>query len=133
LDNLLPIEDTEVSVMLKKVFDRRKIDVRTKTKTEKAERVGDSVRLTLSGEKPGTVDADVVLVAVGVTGNLEGLGAAESKLEVVKNRIKVDSHYRTNLENVWAIGDCVAIDGNRHPDLAHVAHHEAVGLIEHIR
>lgn len=132
LDNLLPIEDTDVSIALEKVFARRKIDVRTKTKTEKAEKVGDGVRLTLSGAKPGTVEADVVLVAVGVTGNLEGLGAPEAKLEVVKNRIKVDPHYKTNLENVWAIGDCVAIDGNRHPDLAHVAHHEAVGVVEHI-
>jgi len=111
-----------------------------KTKTDRIEKTESGVRLTLSGEKPGTVDADVVLVAVGVTGNLEGLAGPESKLVIEKNRIKVDHEYRTNLENVWAIGDCVSIHwpthmsmgGYRHPDLAHVAHHEAVLCVERI-
>src|SRR5437773_4314882 len=132
LDNVLPIEDTDVSILLERIFAKRKIDVRTKTKTEKVEKVGDGVRLTLTGAKPGTVDADLVLVAVGVTGNVEGVAAPESKLEIVKNRVKVDSHFKTNRENVWAICDCIAMDGNRHPDLAHVAHHEAVHVVEHI-
>jgi dihydrolipoamide dehydrogenase len=132
MDNLLPIEDADVSVLLERIFAKRKIDVRTKTKTEKIEKTEGGVRLTLTGAKPGTVDADLVLVAVGVTGNVEGAVAAESKLEIVKNRVKVDSHFKTNLENVWAIGDCIAVDGNRHPDLAHVAHHEAVHVVEHI-
>src|SRR3954466_14054722 len=132
MDNLLPIEDTDVSILLERIFAKRKIDVRTKTKTEKVEKVGDGVRLTLTGAKPGTVDADLVLVAVGVTGNVEGVAAPESKLEIVKNRVKVNTHFKTNLENVWAIGDCIAMDGNRHPDLAHVAHHEAVHVVEHI-
>ncbi len=132
MDNLLPIEDTDVSVLLERIFAKRKIDVRTKTKTEKVEKTADGVRLKLSGAKPGTVDADVVLVAVGVTGNVEGVAAPESKLEIVKNRVKVDPHFKTNLENVWSIGDCIAVDGNRHPDLAHVAHHEAVNVVEHI-
>lgn len=132
MDNLLPIEDTDVSVLLERIFTKRKIDVRTKTKTEKVERTDTGVRLTLTGAKPGNVEADLVLVAVGVTGNVEGAVAPESKLQVVRNRVNVDAHFKTNLENVWAIGDCIAIDGNRHPDLAHVAHHEAVHVVEHI-
>src|SRR6267142_776582 len=59
---------------------------------------------------------------------------------MLKNRVKVDHQYKTNLENVWAIGDCIsmhwpvqdAMGGYRHPDLAHVAHHEAVYCIERI-
>jgi len=82
----------------------------------------------------------VVLVAIGVTGYVEGLTAPDSGLELFKSRVKVDPEYKTNLENVWAIGDCVslhwpqqsALAGYRHPDLAHVAHHEAVNVIEHI-
>src|SRR5438045_7565246 len=140
LDNLLPNEDIDTSVALERVFAKRKIDVRTKTKTEKVEKTNEGVRLTLSGAKAGTVDADLVLVAVGVTGNVEGLAAPEAKLELFKNRVKVDHHYRTTVENVWAVGDCVSIHwpeqmamgGYRHPDLAHVAHHEAVGLVERI-
>jgi dihydrolipoamide dehydrogenase len=140
LDNLLPNEDPDVSMVLERIFAKRKIDVRTKTKTEKVEKTADGVRLTLSGAKAGTVDADVVLVAVGVTGNVENVAAPEAKLELFKNRVKVNHEYKTNVENVWAIGDCVSLHwpeqmgmgGYRHPDLAHVAHHEAVNVVEHI-
>ncbi len=132
LDQLLPIEDEEVARKLQSVFEKRKIDVRTKTKTEKVEVVGDTVRLTLSGAKPGTVEADAVLIAIGVTGNADAAVDPKSGLELLRGRVKVTSEYRTNLPGVWAIGDCVAIDGGRHPDLAHVAHHEAIHLIEKI-
>src|SRR4030095_10626728 len=84
--------------------------------------------------------ADILLVAVGVTGNVENLATDQAKLELFKNRVKVDHQYKTNLENIWAIGDCIslhwpehmAMGGYRHPDLAHVAHHEAVVLVEGI-
>ena len=130
LDHILPIEDDDVALVLERLFTARGIDVRTKTKTDKVEKTANGVRLMLSGAKPGTVEADVVLVAIGVTGNLQGLGAEAAKLTVFKNRVKVDGQYKTNLENVWAVGDCVAMDGERHPDLAHVAHHEAVLVVE---
>ena len=138
LDHLLPNEDEQVSVLLERIFERRGIDVRVKTKTDKVETTASGVKLTLSGAKVGTVEADVVLVAVGVTGNLEGLGAEQAGLELFKNRVKVTHEYKTNLENVWAIGDCIslhwpehmAMGGYRHPDLAHVAHHEAVNVVE---
>lgn len=140
LDHLLPNEDDDVSILLERVFQRRGIDVRIKTRTDKVEKTATGVRLTLSGNKPGVVEADVVLVAIGVTGNVEGAYTPESKLEIFKSRVKVDHQYKTNLENVWAIGDCISIHwpeqmamgGYRHPDLAHVAHHEAVHVIESI-
>lgn len=140
LPHLLPIEDEDVSILLERIFTKRGIKFFTKTKTDKIETTKDGVRLTLSGEKSTTIDADLVLVAIGVTGNLEGLAAPESKLEIVKNRVKIDNRYRTNLENVWAVGDCVYIEwpaamkmeAYRHPDLAHVAHHEAVLCVERV-
>lgn len=134
LDHILPIEDDDSAALLERLFTSRGIDVRTKTKTDKVEITDAGVKLTLSGAKSGIVEADAVLVAIGVTGNLEGLGAEQAKLGILKNRIKIDAHYKTNLENVWAAGDCVILpDGNlRHPDLAHVAHHEAVGVVEQI-
>jgi dihydrolipoamide dehydrogenase len=114
--------------------------VRTKTKTEKVEVTPNGVKLTLSGAKPGVVEADAVLIAVGVTGNADAAVDPKSGLELFRGRVKVTPDYRTNLENVWGVGDCVALtwpagsgmEGYRHPDLAHVAHHEAVHLIEHI-
>ncbi|MDP9175499.1 MAG: dihydrolipoyl dehydrogenase [Planctomycetota bacterium] len=140
LDHLLPNEDDDVSMLLERVFAKRNIDVRIKTKTDKVETTPTGVKLTLSGAKPGVIEADVVLVAIGVMGNVEGLAASEAKLELFKNRVKVDPEYRTNLENVWAVGDCISLHwpeqegmgGYRHPDLAHVAHHEAVLCVERI-
>ncbi len=140
LDQLLPIEDSDVARVLERIFDKRKIDVRTKTKTEKVEVTPTGVKLTLSGAKPGMVEADAVLIAVGVTGNADAAVDPKSGLELFRGRVKVTPDYRTNLENVWAVGDCVALtwpegsgmEGYRHPDLAHVAHHEAVHLVEHI-
>ena len=132
LDHILPIEDDDVASVLDRVFTRRGIDVRAKTKTDKIELTATGVKLTLSGAKPGIIEADAVLVAVGVTGNLEGLGAEQAKLETIRNRVKINDHYKSNLENVWAVGDCVALPDEklRHPDLAHVAHHEAVAVVE---
>jgi dihydrolipoamide dehydrogenase len=130
LDHILPIEDDDVALVLERIFAARGIDVRAKTKTDKVELTDTGVRLTLSGAKPGVVEADAVLVAIGVTGNLAGLGAEAAKLEVFKSRVKVNDQYKTNLENVWAVGDCVSLGPDRHPDLAHVAHHEAVAVVE---
>jgi len=139
-DHLLPNEDDDVSVLIERIFAKRGIDVRVKTKTDKIETTANGVKLTLSGAKPGTVEADAVLVAVGVTGNADGAVDPKSGLELFKGRVKVTPDFRTNLENVWAVGDCVALHfaeqeamgGYRHPDLAHVAHHEAVYCVERI-
>jgi dihydrolipoamide dehydrogenase len=140
LPHLLPNEDEDVSILLERVFAKRGVKIHLKTKTDKIDKTADGVKLTLSGEKAGTVDADVVLVAVGVVGNTEGLVGPGSGLELDRGRVKVDHHYRTNLEDVVAIGDCIsmhfpeqmAMGGYRHPDLAHVAHHEAVHVVEHL-
>jgi len=140
LPHLLPNEDEDVSRLLERVFDKRGVKLHLKTKTDKIEKTANGVKLTLSGEKAGTVEADVVLVAVGVVGNTEGLVGPDSGLELDRGRVKVDCHYRANLEDVYAVGDCIAMHfpeqmamgGYRHPDLAHVAHHEAVHVVEHI-
>lgn len=140
LPQILPNEDEDVARALRQSFGKRGINVFTATKLEKVEKSPGGVRLTLSGEGSKTVEADVVLVAIGVSGNVDGLAAPDSGLELFKGRVKVDPEYRTNLENVWSIGDCIslhwpqqsALAGYRHPDLAHVAHHEAVNVVEHI-
>jgi dihydrolipoamide dehydrogenase len=132
MDHLLPIEDEDVSVLLERVFAKREIDVRVKTKTEKVEITPNGVKLTLSGGKAGVVEADVVLVAIGVSGNTEGLIGPGVNLELFKGKVNVNGQYQTNLENVWAVGDCLTINNGRHADLAHVAHHEAVLLVERL-
>ncbi len=142
LPTLLPNEDQEVSRLLKRTFESRKINVILGAKTEKSEAGANGVRIALSGPEgtPRTVEAELLLVAVGITANTEGLAAPAAGLELFKNRVKADHQYRTNLKSVWAIGDCISLHwpaessmaGYRHPDLAHVAHHEAIYCIERI-
>ncbi|MEA2711386.1 MAG: dihydrolipoamide dehydrogenase [Phycisphaerales bacterium] len=140
LPQLLPIEDDDVSLALKRSFEKRGIKVLLKTKTEKVEKAGNGVKLTLSGEGAGTIEADVLLVAAGVTANTDGLVDAKAGLELDRKRVKVTPDFKTNLENVWSVGDCISLHfeaqssmaGYRHPDLAHVAHHEAVYCVERI-
>jgi dihydrolipoamide dehydrogenase len=128
LDHLLPIEDEDVSIALEKIFAKNGVAVHVKTKVEKLEKTGNGVKLSLSGPKgASTVEADIALVAIGVTGNVEDLAAPSAKLELFKNHVKVDKEYRTNVENVWAVGDVIGP-----PWLAHVAHHEAVICVERI-
>ena len=128
LDHLLPIEDEDSSILLERSFAKRGIDVRVQTKTEKVENTATGVKLTLSNAQGvSTVEADKVLVAVGVMGNIEQVIGPDLKLETLKNHIKVDATYHTNLENIWAAGDVIGP-----PWLAHVAHHEAVACIETI-
>jgi dihydrolipoamide dehydrogenase len=140
LPHLLPNEDDDVARTLERLFDKRKIDVRTNTKTDKVETTATGVKLTLSGAKPGVIEADAVLIAIGVTGNAESAVDPKAGLELFRGRVKTTPDYRTNLQNVYAVGDCVSLHwpegesmgGYRHPDLAHVAHHEAVHLIDHL-
>jgi dihydrolipoamide dehydrogenase len=140
LPQLLPIEDDDVSLALRRSFEKRGIKVILKTKTEKVEKSGKGVKLTLSGEGAGSVEADILLVAAGVTANTDSVADGKTGLEFDRKRIKVTPEFKTNLENVWAVGDCIALHfeaessmaGYRHPDLAHVAHHEAVYCVERI-
>jgi dihydrolipoamide dehydrogenase len=140
LPQLLPIEDEDVSTTLKRSFEKRGIKILLKTKTEKLEKHSGALKLALSGEGAGAIETDILLVAAGVTANTDGAVDPGAGLELDRKRVKVNTDYRTNLENVWAIGDCVSLHwpaessmaGYRHPDLAHVAHHEAVYCVERI-
>jgi dihydrolipoamide dehydrogenase len=142
LPQLLPIEDPDVALVLQRSFQKRGIACHVDTKMEKLEQSAAGVKLHLKSAKgeASTVEADVVLVAIGVIGNTDALACPEAKLELFKGRVQTDQEYRTSVENVWAIGDCISIHwpekslmaGYRHPDLAHVAHHEAVYCVERI-
>ncbi|MFN4241998.1 MAG: dihydrolipoyl dehydrogenase [Tepidisphaerales bacterium] len=129
MDHLLPIEDKDCSVLLERVFTKRGIQVMTRSKVEKLVKHDKGATLTVATQSgPVTVEADVVLQAVGVTGNIDGLFAPGVNVELHKGHIKVElGEYRTSLEDVWAVGDVIGP-----PWLAHVAHHEAVKCVEKI-
>jgi len=130
LDYILPVEDFEVSQALEKNFKKRGIDIYTKTMVEKAEIKGNKVSVTINqnGQKK-ELSADKVLSAIGVTGNVEEFGLEELGVELFKNHIKVDKKtYRTNIPNIYAIGDVIGP-----PWLAHVASAEGIHCVEGIK
>ena len=130
LDAILPIEDKDVSDTLAKIFRKRGIEILTKASVEKAEVVGDKVKVSVNidGNKKEFY-ADKVLNAIGVTGNIENIGLEKLGIDIYKNHIRVNkSNYETNIPGVYAIGDVIGP-----PWLAHVASHEGINCVEKIK
>ena len=130
LENILPIEDKEVSEVLEKNFKKRGIEIFTSTKVEKAEVKGEHVIVTIEkGGKKQELKAEKVLNAIGVTGNIEGIGLEELGIETERGHVKVNKqNYQTNVSNIYAIGDVIGA-----PWLAHVASAEGITCVETIK
>ena len=130
LKNILPIEDEEVSKTLEKSFKKKGIDILTNTVVEKAEVKGNKVNVTVNvnGEKK-VLSAEKVLNAIGVAGNIKGIGLEELNVQIEKNHIKVNKEtYETNIPGIFSIGDVIGP-----PWLAHVASAEGIHCVEHIK
>lgn len=127
LPNILPVEDEEVSTRLETILKKSGIDIRTKSRTEKVEVTEGGVKVTVSDASGGTavLEGDVVLVAIGVTGNVEGLFAPAATPEIVKGHLKVGKDFQTSVRGIYAAGDVIGP-----PWLAHVASMEAKIAIE---
>ena len=128
MPNIVPLEDEEVSKTLERAFKKAGITVKTDATVEAVDTSGDLCRVTIKTKK-GTeeVEAQVVLSAVGITPNLEGIGIEELGITIENGKVKVDEFYRTNVEGVYAIGDIVP-----GPALAHVASAEGIVCVEKI-
>ena len=108
-ENILPNEDVEVSQWMHKVLKRKKVDIQTNT---------------LATE----INDENVLVSIGVEGNSKGFGLNKIGIEIGTNQhIKVDKHGKTNIDNIYAVGDVVGP-----PWLAHVSSTEGLYVVEHI-
>ena len=128
MDSILPIEDQEISQGLEKIFKKKGMSVKSKTMVESLERQGANVSALLrAGDNHEQWSGDYCLVAIGVQGNVENLGLEEIGIRPERSFIKVDEYYRTNVPNVYAIGDVIGP-----PALAHVASHEGIIAAEHI-
>jgi dihydrolipoamide dehydrogenase len=126
---LVPVEDEDVGKELGKIYKKKGINILTESSVEKVVKKGKGVKVTIKTSK-GTeeVEADVVLSAVGVTGNVENMGLDKAGVDVEKGAIKVDkSTYKTSVDGIYAIGDVIGA-----PWLAHKASHEAVVLAEQL-
>lgn len=128
LPRIVPNEDEEVSRQLERSFKKLKMRVLTDSTVESAEVQGDKCRVTVKTPKgEELVETDVVLSAVGITTNLEGIGLEKSGIKTEKGKVIVDDFYMTNVPGIFAIGDIV-----HGPALAHVASAEGIICVEKI-
>ena len=130
MPRLVPLEDEEVSKELEKSFRKRKIKSQVDTKLEKLEKTETGVRVTGKTSKGEAVslEAEMLLVAVGRMPFTEGLGLEGTKIKVEKGFvIQVDEFQQTGEKGVYAIGDVVPT-----PLLAHLASKEGIVAVEHL-
>lgn len=133
MPNILPIEDIEISDVVAKEFKKKGIKILTETKTESIELKGNKILTKVSGKTNETLESDAVLLAIGITGNIESLGLEDVGVELFKNAVKVDKNYKTNIEGIYSIGDCALIDPKGKQWLAHTASAEAINCVEKIK
>ena len=128
MPQILPNEDEDTAAQISRSFRKMGMKVMASSSVEKVEVDGDVCHVTIKDAKKGTetqVDCDVVLSAVGIATNLEGIGLEETGIAVERGKIIVDDYYQTNVPGYYAIGDVV-----HGPALAHVASAEAICCVE---
>lgn len=128
LPNILPLEDIDVSKELLKSFTKEGIEVMTSTEVTDVHLKGKKCVVNYkSGSNEKSISCDVVLSAIGVETNIEGIGLEETGIILEKGKINVDEFYQTNIQGIFAIGDVV-----KGPALAHVASAEGIICVEKI-
>ena len=128
LPNLVPLEDEDVSKQFERSFKKAGIKVMTNSSVEKLDTSGKLVKATVKTSKgEETLEAEIVLSAVGIASNLENIGLEEVGIVTDKGKIMVNDWYQTNIPGYYAIGDVVP-----GPALAHVASAEGITCVEKI-
>ena len=128
LPRAVPVEDEEISKELEKNFKKQGINIMTSSEVTSVDTGGNGVKAkvkTQNGEVE--LEADVLLSAIGVAANIEGIGLEELGIKSDKGHIMVDKFYQTNVPGFYAIGDCVPGQA-----LAHVASKEGIICVENI-
>ncbi len=126
MPRIVPNEDEEISSALLKSFEKAGMNVLTGSKVESIKKLKKNIKVTLSNEEEEqTVKAEKALVAIGVQGNIEGIGLDTAGVETENGRIVTDEFYRTNVDGIYAIGDVIGP-----PWLAHVGSREGVICVE---
>jgi dihydrolipoamide dehydrogenase len=130
LPHLLPTEDDANSKLLERAFRRRNINYKLGARFERVEHTDNGVRVVLEGGD--TLEAELLLVAVGRGPVSANLGYEEQGIRLERGFVVVDELLRTGVEGVYAVGDLVTIDGAPHLQLAHVGFAEGILVAEHI-
>ncbi len=128
LPNLVPLEDEEVSKQFERSVKKAGIKVMTNSSVESVDTSGKTIKAKVKTKKgEETLEADIVLSAVGIKTNIENIGLEELNIKTDRDKIVVNEWYQTNVSGIYAIGDVVA-----GPALAHVASAEGITCVEKI-
>ncbi len=127
MPRIVPVEDEDISKELEKIYKKKGITIMTNASVESVDTKGAGVKAQVKMQDGSmqTLEADVVLSAVGVVANLEGIGLEGLGIGMEKGKIVVDKYGKTNVDGIYAIGDCTPGQA-----LAHVASKEAVICVE---
>jgi len=130
LDRIIPGTDSEIATQFKRVLEKQKIEFKMGTKVNSCKKEGKEVVLSVSPAKGGDAQelrADVVLVATGRRPNTKDLGLESAGVKMQGLMVDTDGHLRTNVPNIYAIGDVI-----KGPMLAHKAEEEGIAAVETI-
>src|SRR5438477_4330242 len=128
LPRVVPVEDEDISKELEKNFKKQGIQIMTGSEVTSVDTSGEGVKATVKTSNGDvTLEADLLLSAVGISSNIEDMGLEELGIKTDKGKILVDKFYQTNVPGVYAIGDCVPGQA-----LAHVASKEGIICVENI-
>ncbi|PKP84982.1 MAG: dihydrolipoyl dehydrogenase [Alphaproteobacteria bacterium HGW-Alphaproteobacteria-2] len=126
MERILPVEDAEISAFAKKAFEKQGMTILQKASVKRLDRSEGKVTAHIEADgKTAAQDFDTVISAVGIVGNVEGLGLEEAGLTVDRTHVVVDEYCRTGVPGIFAIGDIAGA-----PWLAHKASHEGVMVAE---
>lgn len=128
MPRIVPVEDEDISKELEKQYKKKGLDIYTNSSVESVDTKGTGCKVQVKTPTGNiTIECDIVLSAAGVVTNLEGLGLDQAGVKHDKGKVLIDDFYKTNITNVYAIGDIV-----KGPALAHVASAEGIICVEKI-
>ena len=126
MERVLPVEDAEISAFAKKSFVKQGMTIMEKAMVKQLDRAKGKVTAHIeAGGKVEKLEFDTVISAVGIVGNVEGLGLEELGVKIDRTHVVTDAHCRTGVDGLYAIGDIAGA-----PWLAHKASHEGVMVAE---
>jgi dihydrolipoamide dehydrogenase len=128
MPRIVPVEDEDVSKQLERSFKKSGITIMTSTEVTAVDTSGKGVKATVKTKKgEETLEADIVLSAVGIKTNIENIGLEDVGIVTDRDKILVNDFYQTNIPGYYAIGDVTP-----GPALAHVASAEGILCVEKI-
>ncbi len=128
MPRIVPVEDEDISKELEKIYKKNGMEIMTNSEVTSVDTSSAGVKAkvkTQSGEV--TIEAEILLSAVGIASNIEGIGLEQLGVKTEKGKVAVDKYYQTNVPGIYSIGDCSPGQA-----LAHVASKEGIICVEAI-